>query len=238
VLIGSAYYYNASRRFRESVNRSLLSSYNFFADIRDQHGVSLLHTTLFGVIISLASAIVASSILYHFRGSMVMDNLLSFLLVSDRAKVVAVREIWNPVRFIFTFSGAFFVGYLLVSLLVLLLRTVFRARIYPYHAYTVTVWSTTPLLLLVPAGMILYRVMESSIYVLPSLALVALLFVWVLARLLKGVAIIYDVVPFKVYLGGLATVLIVAAALYVYYDYAESLPMQVAFMMHMSGTSL
>jgi hypothetical protein len=54
ILIAAAYLYNVSRRFRENVNRSTLNAYNFFADVRDQHGVSVVHTTYLGVIISVA----------------------------------------------------------------------------------------------------------------------------------------------------------------------------------------
>ena len=235
VLIGGAYFYNASRRFRESVNRSLLSSYNFFADVRDQHSVSLVHTTILGIIIAIATAIVTSSILYHFCDSLVMDNMLSFLLVSDRLKAAVIREIRNPIKFILYASAICFVLLLLISVGVLMLRTLFRPRIFPFHAYTVTMWSTPPLLLLVPMGMIIYRVMESSVYVLPSIGLVALLLFWVYLRLLKGISILFDVFPLKIYFGGILAVLVVAGALWFYYDYTVSLPMYAAFMSHSAG---
>ena len=62
VLIGTAYFYNANRRFRDNLNRSVMNLYNFFADVRDQRTVSLIQTTVLGVIISIATAIVTSSI--------------------------------------------------------------------------------------------------------------------------------------------------------------------------------
>ena len=230
VLIGGAYLYNANRRFRENLNRSVMNFYNFLSDVRDQRIVSIFQSTLLGIIVSVATAIVTSSILYHFRDNWVLDNLLSYLLVSDGLKESAVRLIRDPLRFIGIFSLAFFLLLLFASALVLLLSPLFKTRVYPFHAYSITMWSTPPLLILVPIGMILYRVMESSVYVVPTLALVVALSVWVLLRLLKGISIMFDSYTIKVYLVGLASVIGVIAIVYLYFDYTQSTSMYLTFM--------
>lgn len=231
VLIGMAYIYNASRRFRESLNRSILNSYNFYADVRDQRSVSLAHSTLLGIVVSLALAIVMSSLLYHFRDNLVLDYLLSYLLVADTLKEWTVELIWSPLRFIGFGGGILFAGLLLLAGTVHLLRVFARAPIYPFHAYTVTMWATAPLLVLVPVGMILYRVIESSMYVVPALILVAFLFAWAFFRLLKGIALIVDVFPVKAYLLGLLIVASLGGVAYAYYDYVQSAPMYVSFLL-------
>jgi len=235
VLIALAYLYNVSRRFRESVNRSLLNSFNFYTDVRDQHSVSVIHTTFLAVMVSLATAIVFSSILVHFRDSLFLDNLLSYLLVFDSLKAAVVRLIWDPLQFILIVSGVILLKLVLVSGLVHVLRAVMKARVYAYHAYTATVWSTTPLLALIPIGMILYRVMEGSIYVLPSLIVIAAFLIWVVSRLFKGVSIIYDVYPPKLYAAGIALLLAVFGLLYLYYDLVQSAPMHLSFLYSMVG---
>lgn len=231
VLIGMAYIYNASRRFRESLNRSILNSYNFYADVRDQRSVSLAHSTLLGIVVSLALAIVASSLLFHFRDNLVLDYLLSTLLVADTLKKWAVELIWSPIRFIGIGGGIIFVALLLLAGAVHLLRFFVRTHIFPFHAYTVTMWATAPLLILVPVGMILYRVIESSMYVVPALILVAFLLVWVFLRLLKGIALILDVFPVKAYLLGILVVAALGGVTYAYFDYAQSAPMYVSFVL-------
>jgi hypothetical protein len=230
LLIGIAYAYNTIRRFRESLNRSVLNSYNFFADVRDQRIVAAGHSTLLGSIVSLAVAIVASGILYRFRDSMLLDASLSFILVGDAAKMAAVTLIWNPLRFIGVAALLVFLLLLLVAGMVRLLGAFVRARFYGYHAYTVTMWSTSPMLVLVPLGMILYRVLDSSVYIIPSFVLIGVLCAWVLLRLLKGMSIIMDVLPLKVYGAGLLSVAAAFALVYAYYDYAQSLPMYVSFL--------
>ncbi|MFN0158607.1 MAG: glycoside hydrolase family 2 protein [Bacteroidota bacterium] len=229
VLIGVVYFYNASRRFRENLNRAVMNSYNFFSDVRDQRVVSVIHSTVLGLIVSVAAAIVVSSILYHFRHNVVLDNLLSYFLVYDNLKEAVVYLIWDPLKCIAYLSIVFFCGLLLVTACLMLVSPIFKSRIYPFHAYAIAMWSTPPLLALVPIGMILFRVMESSVYVIPALVIVAALFVWVLLRLLKGMAIIFDAFAPKVYVLGLLSVAALLAVAYVYYDYTQSASIYLTF---------
>jgi len=232
VLIGTAYFYNASRRFRDNMNRSVMNLYNFFSDVRDQRIVSLIHTTLLGLVISIATAIVVSSILYHFRQSWVMDNLLSYVLVSDGLKESVVRLVWSPLKCIAYFSGFVFLLFLLIYVVVMLLSVISKARIFSYHAYVITVWSAAPLLVLVPIGMILYRIMDSPIYVVPSLVLMLVLLIWVLLRLFKGISIIFDVYLMKVYIIGFLSLGCAFSLGYVYFDYTQSVSMYLSYMYH------
>lgn len=222
ILVGTAYWYNSSRRFRESLNRSIVNSYNFFSDIRDQRIVTVLHSTLLGLVVSAGTAIVLSSLLFYFRHSLVLDNLLSFILISDRVKHEVIELVRQPNKFIVVFTGVFFLHLLVISMLLWMVAPLFKARIYPYHAYAVTMWSTPPLLILVPFGMILFRLMDSPVYVLPSILLAVLLMFWVALRFLKGISIILDVYPLKMYIAALLMVAVLGAGLYFYFDRTES----------------
>jgi hypothetical protein len=73
--------------------------------------------------------------------------------------------------------------------------------------------------------------MDSSVYVVPTFILLLLLKLWVFFRLLKGIAIVVDYAPLKMYVIGVLTVAFIVGAAFVYYDYAESLPMYVSFCM-------
>jgi len=230
VLVALAYFYNASRRFRDSLTRSLSNSYNFFSDIRDQHSVSLVHTTLLGAIISLAVGIVTSSILLHFRSSWILDNLLSYTLLYDDVKEAVVLLIWSPLQSIVYFSLIVFGLILVHTLFLMLVGPLFRSRLHLYHAYTITVWSASPLLLLVPVGMILYRVMESPMYVLPSVLLPILLLVWVFFRWMKGVAIVTDVFRPRVYSLGLMLAVAIVGIAFFYLDYRESISVFLSYL--------
>ena len=141
-----------------------------------------------------------------------------------------MRLVWNPLRFIGAVALLLFVLLQLLGLLVLALRAVVRERIFPYHAFTATIWATAPLVLLVPLGMVIYRVLDSSVYIVPAFVLIGVLCAWVFLRFLKGVSIILDVLPLKVYAAGFVAVGALAVCAYAYYNYTESLPMYLSFL--------
>jgi hypothetical protein len=74
--------------------------------------------------------------------------------------------------------------------------------------------------------------------VLPALILVAAIHVWVFLRMLKGMSIVYDVFPLKMYAAGIVAALCMLAVLYVYYDATASAPMYISYMYHMMTNSL
>jgi hypothetical protein len=230
LLVGIAYLYNANRRFRESLSRSVLNSYNFFSDVRDQHLVSSVQSTLLGIATAVAFGVVVSSLLHHFRSNPVLDQALSILLVTDAAKAAAITLIRDPVLAVGYFALAVFIKYLAITLLILLLRLLVKVRIYPYHAYSVTMWSTAPMLLLVPIGMVLYRVIESSAYVVPAVAVILLIVLWVFFRMLKGVSIMIDVPAARVYVVGVLLAAGIAGVAYTYYNAYHAAPEYVGYL--------
>jgi hypothetical protein len=85
-------------------------------------------------------------------------------------------------------------------------------------------WSTAPMLLLIPVGMVLYRVLESSVYVLPAIAVVILILSWVFFRIMKGISIMYDVPTFRVYLIGILLVAAFGGLSYAYFNIYHAVP--------------
>jgi hypothetical protein len=222
LLIGTAYLYNADRRFREGFNRSLMNSYNFFSDIRDQRAVSLLHSALLGMITSSALAVVTSTVLYHARGSWVLDAALSSVLSSDRAKETVIGIVRNPLELILYSAAAYFFILLLTTVALYVTARIMKSRLFPYHAYSVTMWSTVPLMILIPVGMILFRLLETDEYVIPSYTLVGVVVLWTLLRIHKGAAIVADVYKPKVYIIGFAVLAGIAVVGYFFLDYSQS----------------
>ncbi|MEE9186933.1 MAG: glycoside hydrolase family 2 TIM barrel-domain containing protein [Bacteroidota bacterium] len=222
VLISFFYFYNRNKRFRENVHRSLMRSYNFFADIRDQRFISYVETSLIGLFVSITLAIVVSSVLLKFRESLALDYLLTHVLVFDSLKEKAVYLIWNPVEGILYFSVLFFAGLFIMVGVIKVFSVFAKMRIFLFHAYSVTVWAALPVVLFIPVATLLYRIMEREVYVVPTLLIFAILLAWVFFRTLKGISIIYDVIPVKVYASGLVISVGFLAMVFGYYDYTQS----------------
>ncbi len=231
MLIVFAWLYNSNRRFRESVSRASMRPYNFFADIRDQRILSNAHTAILSGIVALTFAVVVSSIMYHFRSSTVLDYALTHLVTSDSLKSVIIELVWHPIECILYGGLACFAWIFIVTVLVQFFSLLVRTKVYLFHSYSVAVWSTLPMLLFIPLGMILYRVMESEVYVAPVLLVFAAVMVWILFRTLKGISIIYDTSSVKIYAIGLLTMAVLGIVWYGYSDYAHSTTAYIRFMM-------
>ena len=234
LLISFAFIYNANRRFRDAVNRSLFRTYNFFADVRDQRILTYFHSFFLLFVISVTWATVLSSIFSHYRDNILLDNILSQFM-SDGIKEWFVQLIWNPVNFIVLLSGIIFLKLTLISALVKLLSTLVKTRVLFYHAFSITIWSTLPYIILIPIAMIAYRLMETEFYILPIFILIGLISLWAIIRLLKGISIIYDVLPGRVYVLGFLIIVIVCAVFYGYLDYTKSTTLYLKYLMQTTG---
>jgi len=222
---------NTDRRFRESVFRALRRPYNFYADIRDQRILSNLHTAILSAIVAVTFAIVVSSVLYHFRSSSILDYILTIMITSDSLKAVVIELVWHPIECIAYCGLACFAWMFIVTVLVQLFSFFVRTKVYLFHSYSVAVWSTLPMVIFIPLGMILYRVMESEMYVIPVLVIFGMVMIWILFRTLKGISIIYDSSSVKIYAIGIVVLAGLGILCYGYFDYAHSMMAYIHFMM-------
>jgi len=228
ILLGVAYLYNASRRFRDSLIRSSFNSFNFFTDAREQRMVSVVHSLLLALAAALGFGVVVSSLLHRFRTHWALDNLLSLVTLYDNVKEHVIRLIWDPVASILVVTAVVLSAQLVVWLLLMAMGPLFRTRLSAYNAFVLTAWSAAPLLILVPVGMILYRLTESPFYVLPAILLPVLLLVWVVLRLLKGLAIMTDAPRLKVMVLGILLLAATGAGTYLALDQSRAVSAHLA----------
>ncbi|HAP35547.1 MAG TPA: hypothetical protein DCQ28_06235 [Bacteroidetes bacterium] len=228
LLIIAAWLVNGNRRFRESTRRAIFNSYNFFADIRDQFTLPLFHTTLTAFIIAITFSVIFSSILHHFKTSVVLDYFFSYLL-SDGFKRIVIAMSWNPMIGVGYLSGVMVGWFLGLTVLIQLLALMARVKIRLFHSYSIAVWTALPWLFFIPVGMILYRVLESDAYVPWILSMVVLMSAWVYFRTLKGISVIYHIYTPKMYMIGVTMLLIIIGGVYAYFDYMYSLSLYLEY---------
>lgn len=229
-----AYMYHYNRRFNDTFRRSLLRPYNFYADLRDLHAVSIPQSILVALSASLTVAVVLSSLFYHYRQDRLFDYVLTQFLVSDALKVQLISAAWNPVEGIFYFWLVLLAWYPLTALLIKLFSILVKTRVQWYHAFSVAIWGSLPLLLLSPLGMSLFKLLENPVYVIPSLVIIGAFGVWIFVRVLKGISIIYDVSLLKAYGGGVLVVLVACGSAFVYYESAYSITSYVEFILNIA----
>lgn len=210
---------NRFKRFREYFMRSLFKPYNFYADIRDQRIMSLAQTVLLGIIISVTAGIYIASILYFYKTSFEAQYVLMHILPSKTLQEFLFNIINMPIALILVFSTIAFVLAIITSLILRFLAFTMRARIFMSDSLTLAYWSGTPLIVLLPIAILLLRILviQPATTVI-FLALLFLIILWMLARLLKSISVVYDKRPRKVYVTGILIIAIVLAAVVGFYQ--------------------
>jgi beta-galactosidase len=212
---------NSGRKFREDSSRALLRPYNFFADVRDQRIMSGFHATVLAIIISTVSALLLSNLLFYFRQSVKFEKLLlSFgsSVLMDKVSYLA----WNPVSALVWLTLVSLAALLLITIIVKVGSFFVRNKVYLSGIYYVVVWSFLPLVLLIPVGIILFRILDAeytNVYIFLGLLLFTL---WILHRLLKGIYVIFDVNPGSVYFYSFVVLLVIMGGIIIYYEITNS----------------
>ncbi len=215
---------NRFRRFREYLFRSLLRPYNFYADIRDQRIMSSVQTVLLGVVLSLTLGIFYSSIFYFYRTHLLAEYVYMLIIPYNSVQEIFFRLIWMPELLMLFVSAWVFIVLIITALIIKIFALFVRARIFYKDTFTITVWSTVPVLILLPFAIILIRLLvlsESLNWLIILLAL--LLHLWVFIRILKATSIVFDMRYLKVYTFGFGLIIMIAVIIIGIYQYQYSI---------------
>jgi hypothetical protein len=97
-----------------------------------------------------------------------------------------------------------------------------RTRVYISSVYFTVIWALLPVILLIPVGIILYRVLLAgtiNLYIYLGLLVVGM---WILYRLVKGIYVLFDTHPGSVYLYSTLLIIGVIVVTFFYYELKSS----------------
>jgi beta-galactosidase len=212
---------NSGRKFREDASRALLRPYNFFADVRDQRIMSTIHSSMLSLIIAGTFALLKANLLFYFKTDLVLEKIL--LAFGSRSLMTSISYLaWHPLNALLILSIAFI---FLMALLVLIIKTAsffVKTRVYLSSVYFTVVWSFLPYVLLIPVGIILFRVLNAEVANLYIYLSIILFTIWIYYRLMKGIYVIFDVNPGGVYFYSMLFLLLVFGGFLLYYELANS----------------
>lgn len=206
--VGIALLINSKRKFREDASRALMRPYNFYADIRDHRILSGLHSIALMIILAAAKALLITNLLFFFRSNLLIEKLL--LSIGSNWLLTLVGYLsWNPVNAFLYLFVFFFLFIIFVSLLIKLGSFFVKNRIEFSSIYFVVIWSLLPVALLLPVELVLYRVLTANIINTYIYIFLVVYHLWLIQRLLKGIYVVFDVAPSRVYLFSLMIFVIV-----------------------------
>jgi beta-galactosidase len=212
---------NSGRKFREDSSRALLRPYNFYADVRDQRIMSGYHSTALGFVISAVLALIASNIIVYLRDNIFFEKiLLSF--GSEEILSAFSYLAWHPAFALLWLTIIFIIMVPLLSITIKAASFFVRTKVFISSIYYTTIWALLPMVLLIPVGIILYRMLAADVantYIYLGLLLFIL---WCFYRLIKGIYVIFDVSPGPVYFYSILLVFVLIGGFILYFQITNS----------------
>lgn len=212
---------NSGKKFREDSSRALLRPYNFFADVRDQRLISGIHTLVIMLIIISTSGLLLSNIVYYLKENVRFEKLLLSFGSSNLMQNFSYLA-WNPFASIWWLSLLTIIALLILILIVKAASFFVKTRVSFSSIFHAVVWSFLPLVILVPVGIILYRVLNANAINIYIFAAMFGFSIWIFYRLMKSIYVIFDTNPANVYLYSFILLFIIAVSFVIYFEISNS----------------
>lgn len=201
---------NRSRRFREYMLRAFLHSHNFFMDIRDQRILLQGQTILLALLLATTYALVLATLLYVTRQSPAADYLGNLIALSPSGKALYIQLAWSPELAMTVILLVVLVKIIAIAFVVRLIAVLAKRSVFFADALTMVVWALVPIVLFLPFATLLFRLLAITPPLL-WLGFLAITTLWSILRLLRACSIIFEEVPWLVYMAGIGSTAIVAS---------------------------
>ena len=212
---------NSRRKFREDATRALLRPYNFFSDVRDQRILTGFHSNFLMLILSATSGLLLSNLLFYFRENILLEKLVLAFGSPSLSGWIAYLS-WNPVQALIWLTILSIAFFIIITILINIASFFVRNKVYFSSAYFTVTWSFLPLLLLLPLGLILYRILNAEFITIYLLTALIIFTIWIYYRLMKGIYVIFDINPGTVYFYSLILIVIVIGGILLYFQISNS----------------
>ncbi len=212
---------NSGRKFREDASRALLRPYNFFADVRDQRIISAYHSLFLALIVALVSSLIFANLFYYIKNNVLIEKI--FLAFGSPGLISGISYLaWNPVKALIWLFVLAIIIMILLTIIITASSFFVRTKVYLSSVFFTVVWALLPVVLLIPVGIVLYRLLSAGVGNIYVYIFLAAFVIWILYRLLKGISVIFDVNAGGVYFYGLMSILILKIIFLLYYEVNNS----------------
>ena len=212
---------NSGRKFREDASRALLRPYNFFADVRDQRIISAYHSLFLTLIVALVSSLIFANLFYYIKNNVLIEKI--FLAFGSPGLISGTSYLaWNPIKALIWLFVLAIILMILLTIIITACSFFVRTKVYLSSVFFTVVWALLPVVLLIPVGIVLYRLLNAGVGNIYVYIFLAAFVIWLLYRLLKGISVIFDVNAGGVYFYGLMSILILKIIFLLYYEVNNS----------------
>lgn len=182
---------NSRRYFRENFKRIFIHPHGFYVDLRDGRKIPTSHTIIMATFISVGCGLVLASLLIFFKDNPLIDHLSMILISSSDLKMKICYLSWNPGWAILFFTVLSFLVFILIALYFKLFSVVTRKKCSIGQCLITPFWLGGNLIIFIPLGMVLFRLLLYQDIVIATLILVSVIIIWFLFRMAKGMRVMF-----------------------------------------------
>lgn len=209
---------NSRRYFRENFKRIFIHPHGFYVDLRDGRKIPASQTTIMAFFISVGCGLVLASLLIFFKDQPIIDHLATILIPSSDLKMKICYLSWNPGWAILILTVFSFLVFILIALYFKLLSLVSRKRCSISQCFITPFWLGGNLLIFIPVGMVLFRLMQYQNLVTYTLILLLIIVIWFILRVGKGMRVMYIWPISRALLVLIITIIALLAGILYYYQ--------------------
>lgn len=185
--------YKRIYRLKENFKRSMQHPYGFFVDLRDRRIMSILNSTIVGVMIGIIMAIFISSILYALKDYLWLDEFISIFISDFEIKSYYLSVINSPWQLFIHTLIIVVVFHILLAFILRLIAMFSKETIKLRQTYAVTSWSGAHLLLFIPVSIFTYNLTIANIFSTELLWVFLLFVIWYNYRFANGMRVLFQV---------------------------------------------
>jgi len=212
---------NTKKKFREDCTRALLRPYNFFADVRDHRIISGIHTAILMLIQAGSVSLLMTILLYFYKSNILLEKFLLSFGHHSILKFISYLS-WNPQVCFAVLFVLVIIKFTLISSVIKFASFFIKTKVEFASIFYSVVWAFLPFTILLPVELILFKILVNGNFSLIVIIFFILFMLWILQRILKGIYVIFDVRPMKVYIYSFLVIIIVAGGVLLKYQLTSS----------------
>jgi len=212
---------NTKKKFREDCTRALLRPYNFFADVRDHRIISGVHTAILMLIQAGSVSLLMTILLYFYKSNILLEKIVLSFGHHSLLEFISYLS-WNPQVCFALLFVLIIIKFALISSVIKFASLFIKTRVEFASIFYTVVWAFLPFTILLPVELILFKILINGNFRVIVIIFLILFMLWILQRILKGIYVIFDARPMKVYIYSFLTIIIVVGGILLKYQLSSS----------------
>ncbi|NOY77070.1 MAG: hypothetical protein GXO76_04285, partial [Calditrichaeota bacterium] len=201
VIIFFLYFLKGNRRVSGNFVRVFMRPHGFYEELQSGRKIAWGHSLIISISGSATLAIFGASLFFYYRESLLFDYFMSQMLYFQWLKSFFVPLVWNPGLFVLVLTGIIFFLFSALAVAIQLFTVAAARSLSLRNALTMVFWLSGVFIFLVPVAMISARIWPYPAARYFIFIMLAVLFVWFIYRIFRGMVVILHFSAVKTALG-------------------------------------